>query len=140
MKKQAYYSAIIQVIKAGHWITDSVSAQLKPHGVSEPQYNVLRVLNAAKDQPLTVEQISQQMVQRSSNVTRIIDKLVDKGLVSRQECTTNRRKMDIGITAAGMNFLAQLDKQVEAFHDPLLNKLSKEELITLARLIQKLRK
>lgn len=140
MKKQAYNSAIHQVITAGHWITDSVSTQLKPNGTSEPQYNVLRVLNAAKNQPLTVEQISQKMVQRSSNVTRIIDKLVDKGLVSRQECTTNRRKMDIGITASGSDFLAQLDKQVEAFHDPLRNKLTKEELITLARLVQKLRK
>ena len=140
MKNQAYYSAIHQLITAGHWITDSVSSQLKPHDISEPQYNVLRVLKAANNKPMAVEQISQQMVQRSSNVTRIIDKLVAKGMATRQECQTNRRKMDIGLTAQGSDFLEMLDREVAEFHKPLINKLNTEELVTLARLIQKLRK
>lgn len=140
MSKQIYFSTIHQIIKTGHWITDSVSSELKPFDISEPQYNVLRTLSSQKDQPLTVEQIGKQMIQRSSNVTRIIDKLLSKRLVSRKECPTNRRKMDIMITPAGSSFLGQLDAKLAEWHSPLLDKLSDEELKTLTQLIRKLRK
>lgn len=140
MSNQEYFSAIHQIIKTGHWITDSVSSELKVFDISEPQYNVLRTLNAQKGNPLTVEQIGRQMIQRSSNVTRIIDKLMSKGFVSRQECPTNRRKMDIHITSAGSLFLKQLDAKVDQWHQPMFDKLSVEELQTLTQLIRKLRK
>ncbi|MCE7993365.1 MAG: MarR family transcriptional regulator [Roseivirga sp.] len=140
MSKKIYFSTIHQIIKTGHWITDSVSSELKPFDISEPQYNVLRTLNSQQHQPLTVEQIGKQMIQRSSNVTRIIDKLLGKGLVSRKECPSNRRKMDIMITPEGRNFLRELDVKLAQWHSPLLNKLTDEELQTLTRLIRKLRK
>lgn len=140
MSNSNYFRTIGQIIKAGHWITDSVSSELKVFDISEPQYNVLRTLNAQKSTPLNVEQIGKQMIQRSSNVTRIIDKLLSKGFVSRQECPTNRRKMDISITSAGASFLKQLDAKVNDWHSPLFDKLTDEELQTLTGLIRKLRK
>ncbi len=136
---EEYFQAIYQIITTGHWVTDEITKTLKVYGVTEPQYNVLRILRGAKGKPITVGAILDGMVQRSSNITRIVDKLVAKGFAERKECLTNRRKMDIVITPMGLIMLKQLDKKVKAFHQPYFNKLNPEELITLKALIQKLK-
>lgn len=137
--KENYFHTIHQIICTGHWITDQVSQELKEFGMTEPQYNVLRTLKEAKGGPLTVQELLERMVQRSSNITRIVDKLIAKGFVERKECPTNRRKMDITLTKAGNQFLKKLDKKVVGFHKPLMEKLTEKELNTLNNLISKLR-
>lgn len=134
-----YYEAVIELIRIGHWITDNVSSELKEYGITEPQFNVLRILKGAKGQPIAVQEILENMVQRSSNVTRIVDKLVAKGYADRRECPTNRRKMDITITDQGRALLRQLDRKVHAWHKPMLDNLSTRELQTLKRLLTKLK-
>lgn len=134
-----YYEAIHSIIVTGHWITDQVSKELKIIGITEPQYNVLRILAAADGGPLTVEEILRGMVQRSSNITRIVDKLVAKDYVQRKECPTNRRKMDIDLTKAGRVILKKCDKTVYAFHEPMIENLNKKELKTLRALITKIK-
>ena len=133
-----YLQTIHRIISTGHWITDQVGKELKEFGITEPQYNVLRTLDSAQGKPLTVQEILDKMVQRSSNVTRIVDKLLAKGYVERKECPTNRRKMDITITPAGRVLLAQLDQKVYALHQPMQENLSEVELKTLKTLITKL--
>lgn len=139
MENNTYYSAIFEIIKTGHWITDMVSQELKEYDISEPQFNVLRILRGQKGSPITVEVITELMVHRSSNVTRLIDKLLMRGLVSREECKTNRRKMDITITDEGMKFLKLLDKKVSKFHKPMMSKISEKDAQDLTRIIQKLK-
>lgn len=134
-----YFRTIHRIITTGHWITDQVSKSLKEYGITEPQYNVLRTLLAANDKPLTVQEIQAKMVQKSSNVTRIIDKLLSKELVSRQECAANRRKMDISLTALGKKELRRFDKAVKQFHQPMQGNLSEEELKQLFHLLNKLK-
>ena len=134
-----YFQAIYEIITTGHWITDEVTKTLKEYGVTEPQYNVLKILKGAKGKPVTVGGILENMVQRSSNITRIVDKLVAKNFAKRTECPTNRRKMDIVITPTGLSILEKLDKKVQAFHKPYFEKLNSEELETLKNLIQKLK-
>ena len=131
--------AIGQIIKTGHWITDQVGIELKDYDISEPQYNVLRILKGRNRRPITVQEILERMVQRTSNVTRIVDKLIQKELVHRQECPSNRRKMDIIITDRGEELLTQLDKKVHEFHSPMVANLTNEEAQTLTRLIIKLK-
>jgi len=136
---KSYFRAIHQIITTGHWITDQVSLELKEFDITEPQYNVLKSLQEANGVPLTVQQILDNMVQRSSNITRIVDKLIAKGLVQRKECSSNRRKMDITIKEEGLNLIKKLDAKVIAFHEPLTKNLTEEELILLKDLIIKLR-
>lgn len=136
---KAYYQAIIQIIRTGHWITDEVNKALKEYDITEPQFNVLRILRGAKGEPLTVGHIQNNMVQRSSNVTRIVDKLLKKDLVQRKECPTNRRKMDITITQNGLDKLVVLDQKITDLHRPYFEKLTKKELNTLSNLIIKLK-
>ncbi len=136
--KEQYLSTIVSIIRAGHRLTDEVSLALKEYEVSEPQFNVLRILRGAKGSPYTVQGISERMIQRSSNVTRIIDKLLKRGFVERKECASNRRKMDILITHEGLQFLKVLDKKVKTFHKAYANNLNEKELNTLNKLVAKL--
>ncbi|MEM6633450.1 MAG: MarR family transcriptional regulator [Bacteroidota bacterium] len=135
---EPFFQAIFQIIRTGHRITDQVSQKLKADGFTEPQYNVLRILRGAKGKPLTVQTIQERMVQRSSNVTRIIDKLLAKECVVRKECPSNRRKMDITLTDTGNNVLKQLDAKVYALHKPMMDRLEDHELDLLKDLILKL--
>lgn len=137
---QQYYRTIHSIISTGHWITDQVGRSLKSYGISEPQYNVLRTLDNAKGGPITVQEILDAMVQASSNITRIIDKLILKGFVDRRECPTNRRKMDISLTKSGKVQLKKLDAIVYEFHKPFQENLTEKELATLEKLITKLKK
>ncbi len=134
-----YFKAIYEIIRTGHWITDSITKELKEYGIYEPQYNVLRILRGAKGNPISVNAILEQMVQRSSNVTRIVDKLETKGLVERKLSVEDRRKMDIIITNDGIQLLKKLDKKVADFHKPMMTNLTAEEADTLKQLIKKLK-
>jgi len=134
-----YYPAIHEIIRTGHWITDQVGIELKEFEVTEPQFNVLRILKGKKGEPTTVNSILNQMVQRTSNVTRIVDKLCEKGLASRKECPTNRRKMDILITESGSDLLMELNRKMHTFHEPLMKNLSQEEAEMLTQLIRRLK-
>lgn len=120
-------------------MTHQVSVKLKAFNISEPQFNVLRILRGRKGQPATVQEIQHEMVQRTSNVTRIIDKLLDKKLVERKECAANRRKMDITITNQGLKLLKKLDEKVLELHQPMIKNLTTAEAKTLTTLILKLK-
>lgn len=130
---------MLEIIVLGHQMTDDVSRALKPMDISEPQFNVLRILRGQKGNPITVQDIQSRMIQRTSNVTRIIDKLLNKGFVERSECPTNRRKMDITITEPGLTCLEELDEIVGALHEANLNKLNQSELTQLNKLLEKLK-
>ena len=132
-----YFKTILELIKTGHWLTDSVTRELKEYDIYEPQFNVLRILKGAKGEPISVNTILDRMIQRSSNVTRIIDKLESKGLVERTLCSKDRRKMDIIITPKGDELLSVLNKKVEKFHHQMENNLNQKELETLQSLIIK---
>ncbi|MBX2870698.1 MAG: MarR family transcriptional regulator [Saprospiraceae bacterium] len=136
---EPYFTTIHEIITTGHWITDQVALELKEFGVTEPQYNVLRILADTQNSPITAQEILEKMVQRSSNITRIVDKLVAKSLVTRQLCPSNRRKMDISITPIGCALLRTLDEKVESFHQPFMKNLNEAELEQLKHLIIKLK-
>lgn len=135
-----YYITNYEIITTGHWMTDQVGQVLKQADTTEPQYNVLKILSAANGKPVAVGDILNKMVQRNSNVTRIVDRLLAKGFVERKECPTNRRKMDIRLTEEGELHLKKLDKIVYQFHKPMMDNLTNDELDTLRLLIRKFKK
>lgn len=137
--KDFYLEAVLEIITTGHRFTDAVSKRLKPYGIYEPQYNVLRILRGAKGKPLSVNQILERMIQQSSNITRIVDKLLLKELVKRTPCPNDRRKMDIMISDKGLALLEELDIEVETMHAPMKENITVEEAKQLAYLIQKLK-
>jgi len=130
---------IIETIKTAQWITDKMNEVLKKYSISEQQFNVLRILRGAKDVPISVQDIGDRMITKNSNVTRLIDKLLERGLVKRKECRSNRRKMDILITPSGLELLSSLDPEVEALNNYFSQQLTTTEFKELFHLLTKIK-
>ena len=112
---------------------------LKKHGLAEQQYNVLRILRGFRAQsPLSIGFIKERMLDKDSDVSRIVDRLFEKGLLTRKENPEDRRQKAVEITATG---LALLDGMFECGKtvDKMLANLSEEEIRELNRLLDKIR-
>ncbi|MDC1048927.1 MarR family transcriptional regulator [Flavobacteriaceae bacterium] len=129
---------VIALIKYNCKVNESVSKALKPFGVSFQQFNVLRILRGQKGVAANLSTVHEKMVNRTSNTTRIIDKLSDKNLVKRNICKENRRKIELFITSDGLKLLSVIDTIVENTEDKATQKLNekeKEKLIALLKQI-----
>ncbi|WP_459213013.1 MarR family winged helix-turn-helix transcriptional regulator [Aquimarina rhabdastrellae] len=130
---------IVNLIKTYNKVTDTVAETLKEFDLTLPQFNILRILRGQKGAPVTLATIHQQMISRMSNTTRLVDKLLTKQLVNRQICPHNRRKVDITITALGLDLLAKIDPIIYKTDQKLMSDLSHEEMIQLNELLNKIR-
>lgn len=129
-----FMKAVLNILYTADRISRATTAALKPYGVSKEQYNVLRILRGQYPQPCTLQLVSERMLTQSSNATRLVDKLKQKGLVERRLCPSNRRKVDLLITAKGLDLLTTLDPLVHASSEQF-RKLSKEEAQTLNNIL-----
>ncbi|HXH25546.1 MAG TPA: MarR family transcriptional regulator [Vicinamibacterales bacterium] len=100
------------------------------------QYNVLRILRGAHPSRLTCGEISQRMVARDPDVTRLVDRLEARGLVDRARDTRDRRVVGVGITRAGLAVLKQLDPAVERYPRAMLSRLGPRRVEQLAVLLR----
>ncbi len=112
---------------------------LKPYEISSEQFNVLRILRGQKGVPSNMFAIQERMIAKTSNTTRLVDKLLLKEFVTREICPDNRRKMEISITKKGLALLNELDPKVLEHEHFFANHLSNEELIQLNFLLEKYR-
>ena len=120
-------------------IGDKFLEVLKPYDLSSEQYNVLRILRGQKGKTANMACIQERMIARTSNTTRLVDKLLAKELVNRKVCPENRRKMEITITEKGLKILEELDPVVIEHEDYFASKLTQEELENLNYLLEKYR-
>ena len=84
---------------------------LKPHGITPEQFNILRILRGQRGKPIALRDISNRMIDKNSNTSRLVDKLLTKGLVQREACPDDRRRVDIVLTASGQQ-LTELLKNI----------------------------
>lgn len=121
-------------------IGEKFNEVLKAYDLSGEQFNVLRILRGQKGCPSNMSLIQERMLAKTSNTTRLVDKLLAKGLVTREVCPGNRRKMEVGITDKGLEILKELDPKVEAHEQMFTSNLTTAELETLNSLLEKLRR
>ena len=81
---------------------------LKPHGITPEQFNILRILRGQQGKPIALRDISNRMIDKNSNTSRLVDKLLDKGLVQREACPADRRRVDIILSASGQQLTEAL--------------------------------
>ena len=112
---------------------------VKAFDISMQQYNVLRILRGQRGNPANLSTIQERMIDKSSNTTRLIAKLLVKNLVSRQVCPTNRRKIEVFITQKGVELLQEMDPAVEDTNARVTEHMSDQDLNTLNTLLDKLR-
>jgi len=130
---------VLNIMYTHNVISDKFNEVLKPYDLSGEQFNVLRILRGQKGCPANMFSIQQRMVAKTSNTTRLVDKLLLKGLVTREICPENRRKMEVMITPKGMNLLKELDPKIDAHEGSFSAALSKSELEQLNHLLEKFR-
>jgi len=112
---------------------------MKKHGLTEPQYNILRVLRGFQSEgPASIGFLKERMLDKSSDVSRIVDRLYESGHVGRKENKIDRRQKDICITEKGIALLKTMD-ECEKKTDTFLKNLTKEEVQELNRLLDKAR-
>lgn len=128
----------VNLIYTGSWINSKMTAFLKPFGLTTQQFNVLRILKGQYPNPATVNLIIERMLDKMSNVSRLIDKLLVKGYVERNLKGDDRRCVDILITGKGLNLLKEID-EVQTNWEKSITGLSIKECKELNNLLDKLR-
>lgn len=131
--------ALLSLMYTQNVLSDKFNELLKPYDLSSEQYNVLRILRGQKGSPANMGVIQERMIAKNSNTTRLIDKLLLKELVTRKVCPENRRKMEILITAKGLDLLSALDPKVTAMEQLFASNLTQDELSSLNLLLEKYR-
>lgn len=133
-KEKINRDLVVSLLRVGNLINDELNCLVKHYGISLPQFNVLRILRGQKGTPANLSTINERMIHKMSNTTRLVDKLIDKGLVHRRICATNRRKIEIEITPKGIELLAKLDHPISEKEAQLTKNLNeKEKLIALVQ-------
>lgn len=134
-EQQAY----LNLIRTARALGEELAQLLAGHGLSGKQYNLLRAVRRAGAQGATPSQIGEQMTDRRADVTRLVDRLVRDGLVSRQHDERDRRVVRITLTARGAEVLQGLDAPIVELHRRQLGHMGPAELERLSGLLKKAR-
>lgn len=133
-----FQKAAINIMFTSGWLYNGNATSLKPHGITPEQFNVLRILRGSHPKKMMLSDITSRMIDKSSNCTRLVEKLRIKGLVSREICENNRRQVDIGITPKGLSLLTKIDKESDEWVSNIKN-VSLSEAKELNRILDKIR-
>ena len=132
-------NVVVQVMKGGNVFAEHIGNTLHPFGLSLQQFNVLRILRGRNGVAASLESITEDMIHRVSNTSRIVDKLLEKAFVKRAVCLENRRKVNIFITQKGLRLLKKIDNIINQTEETLTASLSKKEMDQLLQLLNKLK-
>ncbi len=136
MAFSAHQQAIVSLMQAAGRIRRQFGDVLGTEGIGSSQYNILRILRGAGE-PLAIMTIRERMFDAQPSITRLIDRLVARGFVDREQCADDRRRMDCTITAEGLAVLDRLDGPVDRRDRELMSRLVKTELETLSTLLKR---
>ncbi|PCE64242.1 MarR family winged helix-turn-helix transcriptional regulator [Sediminicola luteus] len=140
LERGAYPLAYFSFLGVSERLSRNIKMALKPFGITHAQLNVLHLLYEAAPQTLCARELKSKMVVQQPDLTRMMDRLVDKGLVDRAENAENRRMLSIGLTAKGVNtFEAAYKEAKNSVGHFFSDFLSKEEAVQLTRILDKLK-
>ena len=131
---------IISILKTSALISKILLNGLKPFGISEQQFNVLRILRGQKGIAANLSTVQDRMVNKMSNTTRLIDKLIQKKLVKRNICKENRRKIELFITEGGLDLLKKIDPISDEIEKKILSNISSQDLNSLISILNSINK
>jgi DNA-binding MarR family transcriptional regulator len=136
--RNAYQKAGINLIYTLNWVREKTKSIFDQEDITAQQFNILRILRGSYPQPLSTLQIRERMIEKMSDASRIVDRLIAKGLVKKLVCKTDRRLVDVIITDKGKKLLERLDTQQDAI-DGVLGNLTEKEATELSTLLDKIR-
>lgn len=136
--KHEFHKLGVNLIYTAAWLNYRVEKMLNEHELTTAQFNLLRILRGQYPNACTVNLLIERMIDKSSNASRIVDKLIEKKLVERKQCKEDRRAVDVMITNGGLNLLKEIDKREDEMFS-VFNTLKKSEAKQMNELLDKLR-
>lgn len=133
------HEAFLNLQRTAEWLTYGLGEALKPYGLTHTQYNALRILRGAGDAGATCGEVSERMVTRVPDVTRLLDRLESQGFIVRTRRDDDRRVVRTHITSQGLALLARLDEPVRELHRRQLSHLDADELRALIASLERAR-
>lgn len=129
--------ALVNILFTHGWVTERFREYLRPFGLTQQQYNVLRILRGSQPDPMSTSCIRVRLIDKMSDVSRIVDRLCKKELVVRVQSPVDRRLVDVRISEKGLGLLSRMDDE-ELDQNTIVN-LTNEELRQFNTLLDKLR-
>ena len=137
--RSEYQKAILNIYYTNCFISSHFQEATKENGITQQQYNILRILRGQHPDAANMGLIKERMLDKSSDVSRIVERLRIKKLIERRTSRKDRRQMEVRITQNGLKLLADLDKGVQQMDNIISNNLSAKEAKTLNELLDKIR-
>lgn len=137
--KNPYQRLGINLIYTANWMLYQQLEIMRGHDLTPQQYNVLRILRGHYPNPIRVNSIAERMLDKTSNASRLVDKLLSKELLVRTSCPSDRRAVDVVITQKGLDLLKDLDPIVEAW-EKNMHTITPEEAEQMSHLLDKMRR
>jgi len=134
----ARQKAMINLLYSYGWIIEKIKNFLASEDITHQQFNILRILRGSHPKPLSTLQIRERMLDKMSDTSRIVDRLIVKDLVKKNICPADKRLVDVTITDKGQKLLKKIDAQTDPVFD-IMGNLSEKEAETLNLLLDKLR-
>ena len=134
----ARHKAMVNVLYSYGWIIEQIKTFLYREDITHQQFNILRILRGSHPRPLSTLQIRERMLDKMSDTSRIVDRLVVKGLVKKNTCATDKRLVDVTITDRGQKLLKKIDAESN-YIDRIMDGLTEKEAEMLSNLLDKLR-
>jgi len=135
--KSEYQKAIIKLVFTYNWTTERLKKLLEESDLTLQQFNILRILRGSQ-MPLSTLQIRERMLDKMSDTSRIVDRLIIKELAKKVICKKDKRLVDVTITAKGLKLLEKLDSQEDKM-ETIIKALTESEAQTLNTLLDKIR-
>ena len=136
--RNAYQKAAVNLIYTLSWMKDKMKVIFETEDITPQQFNILRILRGSYPQPLSTLQIRERMLEKMSDTSRIVDRLITKGLVKKVTCKNDRRLVDVIITDKGKKMLERLDTRQDEI-DGIFGNLSEKDANILSDLLDKIR-
>ena len=136
--ESAYHEVIVNVSYTHNWCNDKVKQAVSPYEITSQQFNVLRILRRQYPNPSTINLIKSEMLDKMCDASRIVDRLVQKGIVVKSISNNDKRAVDILINDRGLNLLKKIDSEV-SLSAILSSNITQEEAEQLNRLLDKAR-
>lgn len=127
--------AQLNIERTANVLRDQFEQMLKPHGITGTQYNVLRILRGAEPDGLCRNEVSQRLLNRMPDATRLLDRMEEAGLVTRERSTLDRRLVTTRITKKGRQIVDNLDDSTDEQHEKSLGHMNEQQLRTLIKLL-----
>ena len=130
---------MLNILATHSWILSQMTATMAPYGITPAQYNVLRILRGSHPKTLTCSALGQRLLDRTPDVTRLLNRLDRHGFIRRARAEHDRRVVEVGLTDEGHALLSRMDDDIEAAERHLMHHLSPAEHRQLTGLLERIR-